>query len=63
MYTTHWMSRDRHCQQFDTTPTLISAPQCPHRPCNASMQLYMVGKRPSVKANLAMYSHTVDISI
>ena len=62
MYTTHWMGRDGHCQQFETTPTLISAPQWPHRPCNAPMRLYTVGKKPSVKADLAMYSHTVDVS-
>ena len=62
MYTNHRMGQDGHCQQFDTTPTLISAPQWPHRPCNAPMRLYTVGKKPSVKADLAMYSHTVDVS-
>ena len=62
MYTTHWMGRDGHCQQYDTTPSLISVPQWPHRPCNAPMRLYTVGKKPSVKADLAMYSHTVDVS-
>ena len=62
MYTTYWMGQDGHCQQFDTTPTLISAPQWPHRPCNAPMRLYTVGKELSVKADLAMYSHTVDVS-
>ena len=61
MYTIHWMGRDGHCRQFDTTPALISAPQWPHRPCNAPMQPYMVGKKPSVKADLSMYSHTVDV--
>ena len=62
MYTTHRMGQDEHCQQFYTTPTLISAPQWPHRPCNAPMRLYTVGKKLSVKADLAMYSHTVDVS-
>ena len=62
MYTTHWMGQDGQCQQFNTTPTLISAPQWLHRPCNAPMRLYTVGKKPSVKADLAMYSHTVDVS-
>ena len=61
-YTTNWMGLDGHCQQFDTTPTLISAPQCPHRPCNAPMRVYTVGKKPSVKADPAMYSQTVDVS-
>ena len=62
MYTTHRMGRGGHCQQFDTTSTLISVPQWLHRPCNASMQLYRVGKKPSVKADLAMHSHAADVS-
>ena len=62
MYTTHRMGRDGHCQQFDTTPTLISAPQWPHRPCNVPLRLYRVNKKSSVKADLAMYSHAVDVS-
>ena len=62
MCTTHRMGRDGHGQQFDTTSTLISAPQWPHRPCYAPMQPYRVVKKPSVKADLAMYSHTVDVS-
>ena len=61
MYTTHRMGQDEHCQQFHTTPTLISAPQWPHRPCNAPMQPYTVGKKPSVKADLAIYSQAVDV--
>ena len=62
MYTTHRMGQYRHCQQFDTTPTLISASQWPHRPCNAPIWFYRVSKKPSVKADLATYSHTVDVS-
>ena len=62
MCTTHRMGRDGHCQQFDTTPTLISAPQWPHRPCNVPIRLYRVSKKPSVNTDLAMYSHTVDVS-
>ena len=62
MYTTHRMDQDGHCQHFDTTPILNNAPQCPHRPCNAPMQLDSVAKKPSVKADLAMYSHAVDVS-
>ena len=62
MCTTHSMGQDRHCQQFDTTPTLISAPQWPHRSCNAPVWCYRVGKKSSVKADLAMYSQTVDAS-
>ena len=60
--TTHRIGQDGHCQQFDTTPNLISAPQWPHGPCNAPMQPYRVGKKPSVKADLAMYRHTGDVS-
>ena len=59
---TGWVETDIVSSQFDTTPTLISAPQWPHRPCNAPMRLYTVGKKPSVKADLAMYSRTVDVS-
>ena len=61
MYTTHRMGQDGHCQQFHTTPTLISAPQWPQRPCNAPMRPYTVGKKPSVKADLAIYSQAVDV--
>ena len=62
MYTIHGMGRDGDYQQFDITPTMISAPQWPHRPCIAPMWLYRVSKKPSVKAYLAMYSHAVDVS-
>ena len=62
MCTTHRMDWDRDCQQFDTTPTLISAHQRPYRPCNAPIRLYRVSKKPSVKGDLAMYSHIVDVS-
>ena len=41
---------------------LISAPQWLHRPCNASRQLYKVGKKPFVKVDLAIYSYIVDVS-
>ena len=55
------MGQDGHCQQFHTTPTLISVPQWPHRPCNAPMRPYTVGEKPSMKADLAIYSQTVDV--
>ena len=48
-------------QLSGTQPILISAPQWPNRACNALMQLYRVGKKPFVKANLAIYSHVVDV--
>ena len=44
------------------SPILISAPQWPNRPCNAPTQPYRVGKMPSVKACLVIYSHIVDAS-
>ena len=62
MHTTHRMGRDGHYRQFDTIPSLISATQWPHKPCNTPMRLYRIGKMLSVKADLAMYSHTVDVS-
>ena len=61
MYTNHRIDRDGHWQQFGTQPILISAPQWANRPCNAPTQFYRVGRKPSVKADLAIYSHTVDV--
>ena len=55
-----WPLRCR--QQFGTQPILISTPQWPHRPCNAPTWLYRVGKKLSVKADLAIYSQVVDAS-
>ena len=62
MYTNHRIDQDGHWQQFGTQPILISAPQWPNRTCNAPMRPYRVGKKPSVKADLAIHSHTVDAS-
>ena len=39
---------------------MISAPQWPNRTCNAPTRPYRVGKKPSVKADLVIYSQTVD---
>ena len=61
MYTNHRIDQDGHWQQFGTQPILISAPQRDHRPCNAPTWFYRVGKKPSVKADLAIYSHAVDV--
>ena len=61
MYTNHTIDQDGHWQQFGTQPILISAPQWANRPCNAPTQFYRVGKKPSVKADLAIYSHAVDV--
>ena len=62
MYTIHRIDQDGHWQQLGTSPIVISAPQWPHRPCNAPRWFYRVGKEPSVKADLAIYSHIVDVS-
>ena len=62
MYTNHRIDQDGHWQQFGTQPILISAPQWANRPCNAPTWFYTVGKKPSVKADLAIYSHAVDVS-
>ena len=61
MYTNHRIDRDDHWQQFGTQPILISAPQWTNRLCNAPTWLYRVGKKPPVKADLATYSHVVDV--
>ena len=61
MYTNHRIDRDDHWQQLGTQPILISTPQWANRPCNAPTRLYRVGKKPSVKADLVIYSHTVDV--
>ena len=62
MYTNHRIDQDGHWQQFGTQTILISAPQWANRPCNAPTRFYRVGKKLSVKADLAIYSHAVDVS-
>ena len=61
MYTNHRIDRDGHWQQFGTQPILISAPWWANRPCNAPTRFYRIGKKPSVKADLAIYSQAVDV--
>ena len=43
--------------------SLINVPQWLHRPCNAPAQFYRVSKKLYVKADLANYSHIVDVSV
>ena len=62
MYTNHRIDRDGHWQQFGTQPVLISVPQWANRPCNAPAWFYRVSKKLSVKADLAIYSHGLDVS-
>ena len=61
MYTNHRIDRDGHWQQSGTQPILISAPQWACWPCTAPTGFYTVGKKPSVKADLAIYSQAVDV--
>ena len=61
MYTNHMIDRNHHWQKFGTQPILISAPQWACCPCNAPTQFYMVGNKPSVTADLAIYSQAVDV--
>ena len=62
MYTNHRIDRDGHWQQLGTQPILISAPQWPNWTRNALTRPYRVDKKPSVKADLAIYSLEVDAS-
>ena len=62
MYTNHRINRDGHWQQSGTQPILISALQGPNKTCNAPARLHRVGKKSSVKADLAIYSHAFDAS-
>ena len=61
MYTNNRMDQDGHWQQFGTQPILIRAPQGACWPCNAPTRSYTVGKKLSVKADLAIYSQAVDV--
>ena len=61
MYRNHRKDRDSHWQQFGTQPILISAPQWACWLCNAPIWFYMVGKKLSVKADLAIYSQAADV--
>ena len=61
MYTNHRIDRDGHWQQFGTQPILISVPQWACWSCNAPTRSYTLGKKPSVKADLAIYSQAVDV--
>ena len=55
------IDQDGHWQQLGTQPILISAPWWANRSCNAPTQFYRVGKKPSVKADLSIYSYAVDV--
>ena len=61
MYTNHRIDRDSYWQQLGTQPKLISAPQWVNRPCNAPTLFYRVCKKPSLKADPAIYSQAVVV--
>ena len=61
MYTNHRIDRDSHWQQFGTQSILISVPQSACWPCNAPTRFYTVGKKSSMKLDLAIYSQAVDV--
>jgi len=42
--------------------TLLMPPQCPHRVCDGPAWLDRVGKKPSLKADLLIYSNCVTVS-
>ena len=54
---------DCRWQQFGTPCSLISAPQWLHRACSGLSWFYRVGKRPPVKADLAIYSPVSGVSV
>ena len=62
MYANHKIDQDGHWQQSDTQPILIRAPQWPNRICNVPTQPYRVGRKPFMKADLAIYSHKIDVA-
>jgi len=49
-------------EQFGTTCYLINVPQWPHSICDGPAWLDRVGKKPSVKADLLIYSNCVTVS-
>ena len=55
-------TRDSRQQQSDTPSSLISAHQWPHGLCSGPSWFYRVGKRPPVKADLAIYGLIVGMS-
>ena len=70
--TVNLVGRDGRWQQFDhrlytlwfdKPCSLISAPQWLHGPCSVPSWFYRVGKRPSVKADLAIYSPVSGVSV
>jgi len=60
---TAYHEESRHqVEQFGTTDYPVNAPQWPHRVYVGPAWLDRVGKKPSVKADLLIYSNCVTVS-
>ena len=57
----HRTGQDSRWQQSGTSHILISATHWPHRPCIAPWWFDRVGKKPSVKAALVIFSYLLGI--
>ena len=57
----HWTGRHSRWQQFGISHILIGATHWPHRPCIAPWWFDRVGNKPSVKADLTIYSYVLGI--
>ena len=57
-----WQAQTVVSSSLTPPNSLISAHHWPHRPCSGPSWLYRVGKRPPVKADLAIYSLVVGMS-
>ena len=57
----HRTGQDSHWQQFGTTHILINAIHWPHRPYSAPQWFDRVDNKPSVKADLTIYSYVFGI--
>ena len=53
-------AHDGRWKQFGTTNIFVSATYWLHRPCSAPSWFDRVGKKPFVKADLAIYTYTVE---
>ena len=60
--TIHMAGQDGRWKQFGTTWSPIDAPQWQDRPCSAPSWFGRVDRKPSVKADLAIYSHSLGVS-
>ena len=59
--TVYMSGQDGHWQQFDTTCSLISAPQWHHTPCSGLLCIRRVRKMLPVKADLAICSPVIGV--